>query len=80
MVDLDRRSSTGGVRSPPPPSTPTDDVSDEEKRTLWVGGISDRVDEETLYELFINVSEFELTHLVKTQDLSGRFSTIIVRF
>ncbi len=30
--------------------------SDEERRTLWVGGISEQVDEELLYELFLNVS------------------------
>ncbi len=33
--------------------------SDEEKRTLWVGGIIDRVDEEVLYELFMNVSDIK---------------------
>lgn len=30
--------------------------SDEQLRTLWVGGISDQVDEEILFELFLNVS------------------------
>ncbi len=30
--------------------------SEDEKRTLWVGGISEQVDEELLYELFQNVS------------------------
>ena len=39
--------------SMPPPQN---EVSEEQLRTLWVGGISDRVDEETLYELFINAS------------------------
>ncbi len=34
--------------------SPIDEPSDEEKRTLWVGGISDQVDEEILYELFVN--------------------------
>ena len=29
--------------------------SDEERRTLWVGGIDSRVDEELLYELMLNV-------------------------
>lgn len=32
----------------------SDDISDEEKRTLWVGGIDSRVDEELLYELMLN--------------------------
>ena len=36
----------------------SDDISDEEKRTLWVGGIDSRVDEELLYELMLNVSDF----------------------
>lgn len=30
------------------------DVTDEERRTLWVGGIDSRVDEELLYELMLN--------------------------
>ncbi len=29
--------------------------TDQELQTLWVGGISDRVDEEILFELFQNV-------------------------
>jgi len=33
---------------------PQNEATDEQLRTLWVGGISDRVDEETLYELFVN--------------------------
>ena len=36
----------------------SDDISDEEKRTLWVGGIDSRVDEELLYELMLNVSDY----------------------
>ena len=43
-----------------------DEISDEEKRTLWVGGIDSRVDEELLYELMLNVSKFALI------DISGR--------
>jgi RNA recognition motif-containing protein len=34
---------------------PRDGPTDEEKRTLWVGNLSEKVDEEMLYELFINV-------------------------
>ncbi len=30
--------------------------SDDQRRTLWVGNIAEKVDEETLYELMINVS------------------------
>ena len=33
-----------------------EEISDEERRTLWVGGIDSRVDEEMLYELMLNVS------------------------
>ena len=44
----------------------SDEISDEEKRTLWVGGIDSRVDEELLYELMLNVSKFALI------EISGR--------
>jgi len=40
----------------PPPKT---EATDEQLRTLWVGGISDRVDEETLFELFINAGPLQ---------------------
>ena len=33
-----------------------EDVDDNQKRTLWVGGIDSKVDEELLYELMLNVS------------------------
>ena len=36
------------------------DVTDEERRTLWIGGIDSRVDEELLYELMLNVSTTNL--------------------
>jgi hypothetical protein len=36
------------------------DLSDEQKQTLFVSGITDQVDEELLFELFINVSFFKL--------------------
>ena len=32
------------------------ELTEEEKCTLWVGGINEQIDEEILYELFINVS------------------------
>ena len=31
------------------------EVDEEQKRTLWVGGIDSQVDEELLYELMLNV-------------------------
>ena len=33
-----------------------EDIDEEQKRTLWVGGIDSQVDEELLYELMLNVS------------------------
>ena len=46
----------------------SDEISDEEKRTLWVGGIDSRVDEELLYELMLNVSKINLNMI----DISGQ--------
>ena len=31
------------------------EIDEEQKRTLWVGGIDSQVDEELLYELMLNV-------------------------
>ena len=42
----------------------TEELSFEQKSTLWVGGISDQVDEEILYELFQNVRGKK--HVVET--------------
>ena len=38
-----------------------EEPNEEEKRTLWVGGIDSRVDEEMLYELMLNVSSAVLS-------------------
>ena len=38
-------------------ASPDEELTDEQKRTLWVGGISEKVDEEILFELFNNVSK-----------------------
>ena len=38
-----------------------EETNEEEKRTLWVGGIDSRVDEEMLYELMLNVSSAVLS-------------------
>lgn len=34
----------------------TEEIDEEQKCTLWVGGLDEKVDEEILYELFQNVS------------------------
>jgi len=39
--------------------------SDEERRTLWVGGIDSRVDEELLYELMLNAGPIETVTIPK---------------
>ena len=46
--------------SPASRSSPDPGPTSEEKRTLWVGGIPDQVDEEMIFELFLNVSQFAL--------------------
>ena len=52
LVLLTQQTNMQRARHPSPDDGPTD----EEKRTLWVGGISDQVNEELLFELFLNVS------------------------
>jgi len=47
---------TSNVASMPPPPS---EATEEQLRTLWVGGLSDRVDEETLYELFVNAGPLQ---------------------
>ena len=37
------------------------EIDEEQLRTLWCGGISDKVDEEILYELFLNAGNLLLT-------------------
>ena len=40
-------------------SAPRDDIDEKQLRTLWCGGISEKVDEEILYELFLNAGPLE---------------------
>jgi len=40
-------------------SAPRDDIDEEKLRTLWCGGISEKVDEEILYELFLTAGPLE---------------------
>ena len=48
-----------------------DNVSDEKLRTLWCGSVSEKVDEEILYELFQNAGPLERVSLPKDRD-TGR--------
>ena len=45
-----------------------DNVSDEKLRTLWCGSVSEKVDEEILYELFQNAGPLERISLPKDRD------------
>lgn len=48
-----------------------DNVSDEKLRTLWCGSVSEKVDEEILYELFQNAGPLERVSLPKDRE-TGR--------
>ena len=48
-----------------------DNVSDEKLRTLWCGSVSEKVDEEILYELFQNAGPLERISLPKDRE-TGR--------
>jgi len=57
------------IENPPPPpdrnAGAKEEPSDEQMRTLWVGGLSDKVEEEVLYELFLNAGPLQrLSHPV----------------
>ena len=41
----------------------SEETNTEERRTLWVGGIDSRVDEEMLYELMLNVSNTKVAFI-----------------
>jgi RNA recognition motif-containing protein len=43
-------------------STPVDEVDLEQRQTLWVGGINEKVNEEILYELFLNVRPYFIAY------------------
>ena len=44
------------------------EIDEEQLRTLWCGGISDKVDEEILYELFLNAGPLEKVHIPKDKE------------
>ena len=45
-----------------------EDVDEEELRTLWCGGVSDKVDDEILYELFLNAGPLERVVIPKDRE------------
>ena len=45
-----------------------DDVDEEQLRTLWCGGLSEKVDEEILYELFLNAGPLERVTIPKDKE------------
>jgi len=57
------RNGEGGAPGPPRGDPdPKPDVSDEQMRTLWVGGVSDKAEDEVLYELFQNAGPLQKVH------------------
>ena len=48
-----------------------ENIDEEKLRTLWCGSISDRVNENILYELFLNAGPLERVSIPKDRD-SGR--------
>ena len=46
-------------------------MDEEQLRTLWCGGVSEKVDEEILYELFLNAGPLERVSIPKDRE-SGR--------
>jgi len=44
------------------------EIDEEQLRTLWCGGISDKVDEEILYELFLNAGPLEKVTIPKDKE------------
>jgi len=49
-------------------SAPRDDIDEEKLRTLWCGGISEKVDEEILYELFLNAGPLERVNIPRDRE------------
>ena len=49
-------------------SAPKDDIDEEKLRTLWCGGISEKVDEEILYELFLTAGPLERVTIPKDRE------------
>ena len=57
-----------------------DNVSDEKLRTLWCGSLSEKVDQEILYELFQNAGPLERVSLPKDRDTGKQKSYAFIVF
>lgn len=57
-------------------------ITDEEKRTLWVGGIDSQVDEEMLYELMLNAGPIESIKIPKDKNTqrSKSFAFVLYQY
>jgi len=56
------------------------DVSDEQLRTLWCGNISDKVDEEVLYELFLNAGPLQKVFIPKDRETKKQKNFAFITF
>ena len=45
------------------------DVDEEQLRTLWCGGVAEKVDEEILYELFLNAGPLERVTIPRDKEI-----------
>ena len=61
-------------------SSTDDNISDEKLRTLWCGSVSEKVDEEILYELFQNAGPLEKVSLPKDRDTGRQKSYAFIVF
>ena len=55
-------------------------VSDEQLRTLWCGNISDKVDEEVLYELFLNAGPLVKVFIPKDRETKKQKNFAFITF
>ena len=56
------------------------EIDEEQLRTLWCGGISDKVDEEILYELFLNAGPLEKVTIPKDKETKRQKSFAFIVF
>ena len=51
-------------------------MDEEQLRTLWCGGVSEKVDEEILYELFLNAGPLERVTIPRDKEIEfNNFNT-----
>ena len=61
-------------------TTSVDNVDEEKLRTLWCGSISEKVDEEILFELFQNAGPLERVVIPKDRDTGRQKSYAFIVF